>query len=215
MYFAYLTNRSDKDPSEGWYGGEIWFFDNYVIPLAGKLRECGVFGVSSDEYLNYAQQNRHEWERKGHQVVASMKVKVEKEAQALGLKRMDVVEEDGTESSVSKDEGQVSVATTSSSDSYVRSTGSSDSRQTVQVVAPPGKLGITIDSSSGSPVVDGVDRDSPLKGSLSVGDVIVEVDSVDTRTMAASAIAALLAVREEHGRHFVVQRGGAVREEDA
>jgi len=36
-----------------------------VIPLARKLKECGVFGVSSDEYLNYAQQNRNEWEARG------------------------------------------------------------------------------------------------------------------------------------------------------
>ena len=81
MYQAYATGRAEKDPSVGWYKGELWFFDNYIIPLAGKLRDCGVFGtlnricicfysfqkasassyplsltagVSSDEYLNYA-----------------------------------------------------------------------------------------------------------------------------------------------------------------
>jgi hypothetical protein len=48
MYISFLSGRSDKDPSEGWFNGEIWFFDNYVIPLAKKLKECGVFGVSSD-----------------------------------------------------------------------------------------------------------------------------------------------------------------------
>jgi hypothetical protein len=70
MMMAFRTGRSEKDPSEGWYGGELWFFDNYVIPLAKKLKDCGVFGVSSDEYLNYAQHNRHEWEAKGKDVVA-------------------------------------------------------------------------------------------------------------------------------------------------
>jgi 3'5'-cyclic nucleotide phosphodiesterase len=69
MMMAYRDGRSDKDPSEGWYGGELWFFDNYVIPLAKKLKDCGVFGVSSDEYLNYAQHNRDEWETKGKDVV--------------------------------------------------------------------------------------------------------------------------------------------------
>ena len=34
--------------------GELKFFDNYIIPLAKKLRDCNVFGVSSDECLNYA-----------------------------------------------------------------------------------------------------------------------------------------------------------------
>jgi hypothetical protein len=37
-----------------------------------KLKNCGVFGVSSDEYLTYAQQNRREWESKGRQLVEEM-----------------------------------------------------------------------------------------------------------------------------------------------
>ncbi len=70
MYKAYTQGRSDTDPTESWYKGEIGFFDFYVIPLAEKLAECGVFGVSSDEYLNYAIMNRNEWEKKGEDVVA-------------------------------------------------------------------------------------------------------------------------------------------------
>ena len=35
-----------------------------VIPLTQKLKECGVFGVSSGEYLEYARRNRDEWEEK-------------------------------------------------------------------------------------------------------------------------------------------------------
>lgn len=77
MYKAYKEGRAEKDPSEFWYKGEIGFFvsigsfllhvanlhakppqDFYIIPLAKKLKDCGVFGVSSDEYLNYAQRNR-------------------------------------------------------------------------------------------------------------------------------------------------------------
>jgi class 3 adenylate cyclase len=75
MYEAYLCGRSDKDPSIGWYQGEIGFFDHYIIPLAKKLKDCGVFGVSSDEYLNYAMANRREWEAKGENAVEVMKVK--------------------------------------------------------------------------------------------------------------------------------------------
>jgi hypothetical protein len=72
MYSAFLHGRSDTDPSEGWYRGEIGFFDNYIIPLAMKLKECGVFGVSSDEYLSYATENRREWEARGHAVVTAL-----------------------------------------------------------------------------------------------------------------------------------------------
>jgi hypothetical protein len=69
MYLAYKTGRGDKEPSENWYEGELGFFDHYIIPLAKKLKECGVFGVSSDEYLQYAVQNRKEWELKGKDIV--------------------------------------------------------------------------------------------------------------------------------------------------
>jgi class 3 adenylate cyclase len=72
MYAAYRAGRAAKDPSEFWYQGEIGFFDFYVIPLAKKLKDCGVFGVSCDEFLNYAKKNRDEWESRGHEIVAEM-----------------------------------------------------------------------------------------------------------------------------------------------
>jgi 3'5'-cyclic nucleotide phosphodiesterase/Adenylate and Guanylate cyclase catalytic domain len=73
-YVAWMKGSSpgSDDPSVGWYDGEIWFFDNYIIPLAQKLHECGVFGVSYHESLGYAQQNRVEWERKGRDIVLDM-----------------------------------------------------------------------------------------------------------------------------------------------
>ena len=74
MYSAYRCGRGgNKDPSEGWYKGELWFYDNYVIPLAKKLNECGVFGVASAECLTYALDNRREWETKGEDIVRQMK----------------------------------------------------------------------------------------------------------------------------------------------
>ena len=68
-YKAYKEGRAASDPSEGWYKGEIGFFDFYIIPLAKKLDSCGVFGVSSHEYLNYAEVNKEEWIRKGESIV--------------------------------------------------------------------------------------------------------------------------------------------------
>jgi len=49
------------------------------------LKDCNVFGVSSDEYYNYALQNRKEWERKGKTLCEIMKNKAEKEATELAL----------------------------------------------------------------------------------------------------------------------------------
>ena len=48
------------------------------IPLAKKLKDCGVFGVSSDEYLQYAMNNRAEWEQKGESIVEELVMSVKK-----------------------------------------------------------------------------------------------------------------------------------------
>lgn len=52
MYQAHKEGRNPNDPTLNWYDGEIRFLDGYVIPLARKLGDCGVFGVSGDEYLS-------------------------------------------------------------------------------------------------------------------------------------------------------------------
>ena len=77
MYKAYVEGRAENDPRIGWAKGEIGFFDFYIIPLAKKLKECGVFGVSSDEYLNYALINRRKWEEEGDAITAEMVARLE------------------------------------------------------------------------------------------------------------------------------------------
>ncbi|KAL7560177.1 hypothetical protein ACA910_016606 [Epithemia clementina (nom. ined.)] len=72
MLMAYRDGRMAVDPATFWYQGELGFFDNYIIPLAKKLEECNVFGVSSDECLIYAKRNRDEWAARGEDQVASM-----------------------------------------------------------------------------------------------------------------------------------------------
>ena len=80
MYQAWKAGRMDTNPVTFWYKGELSFFDNYIIPLAKKLSECNVFGVSSDEYLSYAVSNRGEWEERGEEIVAEFISEVEQGA---------------------------------------------------------------------------------------------------------------------------------------
>ena len=47
------------------------YFEIYR-PLAKKLKDCGVFGPSSDEFLTYAMDNRSEWQAKGESIVEDM-----------------------------------------------------------------------------------------------------------------------------------------------
>jgi hypothetical protein len=79
MYRAYEAGRSGSNPVTFWYTGELAFLDQYVLPLARKLKECGVFGVSSDECLNYAVRNRAEWERRGTEIVSRIQKKLAEE----------------------------------------------------------------------------------------------------------------------------------------
>jgi hypothetical protein len=99
MYQAWKDGRMGSNPSEFWYQGELGFFDNYIIPLAKKLKECNVFGVSSDEYLGYALRNRAEWEERGIDVVTEMI----KEIDSSGVRTIEGINEstDGTVSSYS------------------------------------------------------------------------------------------------------------------
>jgi hypothetical protein len=79
LYKAHKAGHFVTDPSLGWYQGELGFFDNYVIPLAKKLFTCGVFGVSSDKFLNYARINRMEWQEKGEEKILEYLKKYNKE----------------------------------------------------------------------------------------------------------------------------------------
>mmetsp|Transcript_5697 Transcript_5697/g.16490 ORF Transcript_5697/g.16490 Transcript_5697/m.16490 type:complete len:652 (+) Transcript_5697:160-2115(+) len=72
MHNAFSSGKVSVDPSTNWYIGELGFFDYYLIPLAMKLKECGVFGASGYEYISYVLKNKKEWERKGRQVVQEM-----------------------------------------------------------------------------------------------------------------------------------------------
>jgi hypothetical protein len=92
MMKAYLDGRSETNPSDVWYKGEIDFFDFYIIPLAKKLKDCGVFGVSSDEPLQYALANRKEWELKGETVVAKYLEKYREKKKCASVTNESVIE---------------------------------------------------------------------------------------------------------------------------
>jgi hypothetical protein len=72
----------------------LGFFDNYIIPLAKKLKDCNIFGVSSDECLNYAVMNRAEWVERGEQITEEMVEEITKELE---------LERDGSAAQVSGD----------------------------------------------------------------------------------------------------------------
>jgi 3'5'-cyclic nucleotide phosphodiesterase len=95
-YDAYRNGRAEMDPAIYWYQGEIGFFDYYIIPLAKKLKDCGVFAVSSDEYYNYAVQNRQEWQMRGQKIVAEMVERFYVKDDKMWTVREEFVQENGS-----------------------------------------------------------------------------------------------------------------------
>jgi len=80
MWSAYANGRAEVDPTENWYKGEIGFFDGYIIPLATKLKDCGVFGSAGDEYLGNALRNKAEWVEKGAAIVQEFEAKIKRKS---------------------------------------------------------------------------------------------------------------------------------------
>jgi len=91
QFIAWKSGHGDKDPSEGWYESELKFVDNYVIPLATKLQECGVFGAAGAMYLEYARANRKEIEEKGERLVHEMLERCQAEFMAELMQKRDGV----------------------------------------------------------------------------------------------------------------------------
>jgi class 3 adenylate cyclase len=72
IYEAYHDGRSERNPADSWYISELCFFDNFVIPLAKRLRDSGVFGRAGSDFLKHAQDNRKQWEDQGNDLVREM-----------------------------------------------------------------------------------------------------------------------------------------------
>jgi len=82
LWAAYVSGRATNDPTVGWYEGQIGFFDGYIIPLATKLKECGVFGSAGEEYLGNALNNREEWIVKGKEISARFEKTIRNNSEA-------------------------------------------------------------------------------------------------------------------------------------
>jgi len=66
-------------------------------------------------------------------------------------------------------------------------------RQTKKVRAPPGRLGIIIDTSLEGPKIVDIKEDSPMVDLLKTGDIITSINGVETRAMSGPAVRELIA----------------------
>jgi hypothetical protein len=79
MYTAFKDGRAENDPTDTWFKSDIGFFDFYIIPLAKKLRLCGILEKSSAEWINGAILNRNAWDAMGESIVAEYAREVKRE----------------------------------------------------------------------------------------------------------------------------------------
>jgi hypothetical protein len=113
MRSAYQEGRSQEDPHKSWYDNELSFFDNHVIPLAKKLKDCEVFGVLATECVNNAIENRNEFAEFGQDIVAEYLQEYEAKQSRGQSKEMDGEEIKATSEAVS------TLRTSSGEDSFV------------------------------------------------------------------------------------------------
>ncbi len=71
-------------------------------------------------------------------------------------------------------------------------------------IAPPGKLGVIIDTTKLGPVIYQVKDESPLRGLVFPGDRIIGVDDIDTQGMTASNITKIMAHKANVERRLTV-----------
>jgi len=69
----------------------------------------------------------------------------------------------------------------------------------IVVMAPPGKLGVVIDTfDNGEPGVNSIREDSVLQDQLRVGDILVEFDGIDTTDMTALQVSTLIGEKSKN-----------------
>lgn len=73
------------------------------------------------------------------------------------------------------------------------------------VLAPPGKLGIVFRGSASGPKITRLHPDSVVAGKISVGDIILAVDDVDTRSFNAKQLLLCLQKKTKKERVLSVQ----------
>jgi C-terminal processing protease CtpA/Prc len=74
--------------------------------------------------------------------------------------------------------------------------------------APPGPLGLVVDTTPNGPIVHSIKPQSPLMGILKPGDFVLAVDSIDTTSMNAATLTKLMAKKANQNQRKITYREG-------
>lgn len=81
----------------------------------------------------------------------------------------------------------------------------SETREVKQIVAPPGKLGVVVNTAQneGPAYVSSIGDDSPLFGRILLGDLIIAVDDLDVQTLVADEVSKILLTKSTNARRTI------------
>lgn len=69
---AYVQGRAE-DPQNGWFSNQIGFLDAYLLPLARRLDDTGVFGdIQGARFAEIVEENKDRWMREGMSITAQV-----------------------------------------------------------------------------------------------------------------------------------------------
>jgi C-terminal processing protease CtpA/Prc len=89
--------------------------------------------------------------------------------------------------------------------SYMPSGGAYD------VFAPPGAIGIVVDTTKKGCIVHSLKKTSPMQGLINPGDLIVALDDFDVRRMSAASLTKLMAKKSKQPeRKFTLEPTGEI-----
>jgi hypothetical protein len=76
---AYVQGRGDN-PQNGWFSNQIGFLEAYLLPLARRLDDTGVFGDTiGARFAQIVEENRDRWMREGMSLTARVIVEGERQ----------------------------------------------------------------------------------------------------------------------------------------
>jgi hypothetical protein len=79
MRRAYVQGRGES-PQNGWFRNQIGFLEAYLLPLARKLDDTGVFGdTRGARFAEIVEENRERWTREGMSLTAGIIMEGEKD----------------------------------------------------------------------------------------------------------------------------------------
>lgn len=90
-------------------------------------------------------------------------------------------------------------------------TGLTSQGEVYDCYAPPGPLGIVIDTTADGPVIHSLKPTSQLLGLINAGDLVIALDDIDTRGMTAATVTRLMAKRSQQPqRKITLLRGSSM-----